>query len=449
MNRQHLTDIFNAALEAVDARQAVLRAIVRAGTTLSLGTRRYDLAAYDRILVVGAGKATARMAQAAEEVLGDALAGGIIIVKQGHTGPLTRVRQVEASHPIPDDAGEGGTKAIMELLQDADDRTLVLCLLSGGGSALLVAPAQGVTLADKQTVTDLLLRAGADIGELNAVRKHLSAVKGGRLARIAHPATVITLMLSDVIGDRLDVIASGPTVPDPTTFGDALSVLEKYGLRDKVPRGVVGLFDEGLAGRLPETPKEGDPCFQSGHTVIVGSLLRALVAGRERAERLGYGTEIITAELRGEARDAARFLAEKAMRVRDGLKPSERRCLLSGGETTVRVIGGGRGGRNQELSLAFALAIEGTPDILLLSAGTDGTDGPTDAAGAVVDGGTARAARKAGIDPVRHLAYNDSYTLFARLDAATGEHSQVTTGPTGTNVMDMQIMLIGQGSAGG
>ena len=446
MNRQHLTDIFTAVLAAADPRQAVLRTIVRAGTTLSLGTRHYDLDAYDRILVVGAGKATARMALAAEEVLGGALAGGIIVVKEGHTVPLARIRQIEASHPIPDKAGEGGTKAIMELLQDADDRTLVLCLLSGGGSALLVAPAQGVTLADKQTVTDLLLRSGADISELNAVRKHLSAIKGGRLARIAHPATVITLMLSDVIGDRLDVIASGPTVPDPTTFGDALSVLEKYGLRDKVPRAVASLFEEGLAGRLPETPKEGDPCFQSGHTVIVGSLVRALVAGRDRAERLGYGTEIITAELRGEARDAARFLAEKAMRVQDGLKPSERRCLLSGGETTVRVTGGGRGGRNQELALAFALAIEGTRDIFLLSAGTDGTDGPTDAAGAVVDGETARDARAAGIDPVRYLAYNDSYTLFARLDAATGERSQVTTGPTGTNVMDVQIMLIGQGS---
>jgi glycerate 2-kinase len=441
MHSRDLRKIFGAALRAADPERAVGSALERSGGSLRAGSAVYDLGAYDRVIVVGAGKATARMARAAEAALGDLLSGGVIVVKYGHTVPLGRVEQVEASHPLPDEAGVRGTSRIMDLLRDADHRTLVLCLLSGGGSALLVAPAEGIRLADKQQVTDLLLRAGATINELNAVRKHLSQVKGGRLARLAAPATIAALALSDVIGDRLDVIASGPTVADPSTYGEALAVLDRYGLREQVPAAARGLLERGASGLVAETPKDGDDCFRNARTDVVGSLALALEEARNEAERLGYEAGVLTSALEGEARAAARFLAAQAREARAtvGAKP---RCLISGGETTVRVTGHGRGGRNQELALAFALEIEGLEGVTLLSAGTDGTDGPTDAAGAIVDGDTARRARQARIDPAWHLDYNDSYTFFVRLDAATGGTSHLRTGPTGTNVMDVQIMLI-------
>jgi glycerate 2-kinase len=441
MHSRDLRKIFGAALRAADPERAVGSALERSGGSLRAGSAVYDLGAYDRVIVVGAGKATARMARAAEAALGDLLSGGVIVVKYGHTVPLGRVEQVEASHPLPDEAGVRGTSRIMDLLRDADHRTLVLCLLSGGGSALLVAPAEGIRLADKQQVTDLLLRAGATINELNAVRKHLSQVKGGRLARLAAPATIAALALSDVIGDRLDVIASGPTVADPSTYGEALAVLDRYGLREQVPAAARGLLERGASGLVAETPKDGDDCFRNARTDVVGSLALALEEARNEAERLGYEAGVLTSALEGEARAAARFLAAQAREARAtvGAKP---RCLISGGETTVRVTGDGRGGRNQELALAFALEIEGLEGVTLLSAGTDGTDGPTDAAGAIVDGDTARRARQARIDPAWHLDYNDSYTFFVRLDAATGGTSHLRTGPTGTNVMDVQIMLI-------
>ncbi len=443
MRRRECLDIFRAALAAADPSDAVRRAIDRSGRSLRIGPASYDLADFDRILVTGAGKATARMARAAEEALGDALAGGVIVVKYGHTVPLKKVRQVEAGHPVPDEAGAAGTREIMALLAGADARTLVLCLLSGGGSALLVAPAEGVTLSDKQDATSVLLRAGASIDELNAVRKHLSAVKGGRLAAIAAPAAVATLLLSDVIGDRLDVIASGPTAPDPTTYGDALEVLERYGLTGAVPAAALRLLQRGRDGLAGETPKQGDPCFRTVRNGIVGSLAMAVEAARSEAARAGFDATVVTAELRGEARAAAAMLAERVRRERASMRPGDRpRCLIWGGETTVRVTGGGMGGRNQELALAFAIAIEGLAGVTLLSAGTDGTDGPTDAAGAVVDGNSARAARELRIDPVGALDYNDSYTFFERLDAASGAKSHLKTGPTGTNVMDLQVVVI-------
>jgi glycerate 2-kinase len=434
-------DIFGAALRAADPHDAVARALECRGASFRIGATVYDRAAFDRLLVVGAGKATARMALAAEEGLGDALSGGIIVVKYGHTVKLTRISQVEASHPLPDEAGVRGTRRILDLLDGADARTLVLCLLSGGGSALLTAPAKGITLAEKQAVTDLLLRAGATIEELNAVRKHLSAVKGGRLAALASPAAIAALVLSDVIGDGPDVIASGPTVPDTTTYGDAVNILERYGLQNKVPVDVRDLLERGSRGLLPETPKTGDPCFKRTSFFIVGSLARSLATARQVAEKLGYQTTLLAEALHGDVRKAARFLAAKAREAQTNAE-GRPRCLIAGGETTVRVTGGGTGGRNQELALAFALAIEGVPGIALLSAGTDGTDGPTDAAGAVVDGETVQHARAAGIDPLRHLDYNDSYTFFHRFDAVTGASSHLLTGPTGTNVMDVQIILV-------
>jgi glycerate 2-kinase len=440
--RKQLVDIFSAALTAVDPYPAVTSALNIERECLQVAGVRYRLDAFSRVLVVGAWKAAARMAMAAEDSLGVRITQGLIIVKEGHTALLRTIRQVEAGHPVPDEAGVNGTREIITLLNAADEKTLVICLLSGGGSALMVAPVEGMTLADKRTITDLLLRSGADIGEINAVRKHLSAVKGGRLARIAYPATVITLILSDVIGDRLDVIASGPTAPDNSTFSDALRVIDKYGLRNRVPEKIMIYLESGASGEEPETPKEGDACFRKTANVIVGSLGTAAAAAGEKARLLGFETKVITTELQGEAREAAQRLAGIAREAGSGLKKGVRKCFLSGGETTVRVNGQGIGGRNQEFALAFAVEIAGTCGVALLSAGTDGTDGPTDAAGAIVDGDTSPAAKERGLDPAVYLNNNDSYTFFERLDALSGEQHHLKTGPTGTNVMDLQIMLV-------
>ena len=442
MKDRHLIDIFKAAVAAVDPYHAVIRAITIEHNCLHAAGAAYELDTFDRILVVGAGKATARMALAIEGALGDRITEGLIVVKEGHTAPLKIIKQVEASHPVPNEAGVEGTKRIVELVRAADEKTLVICLLSGGASALLVAPMNGLTLNDKQEVTALLLQAGASIGELNAVRKHLSAVKGGRFAKAACPAQVVTMVLSDVIGDRLDVIASGPTARDSTTFADAIAVIEKYGLKEKIPIRVLSFLERGMEGQEPETVKSGDSCLHKTRNVIIGGITQALSAATEKARQLGFAPEVITGELQGEARDAARFLAAAAFRAHDTLRPGELRCLLSGGETTVTVKGNGKGGRNQELALAFALEIEGLEGVSLLSAGTDGTDGLTDAAGAIVDGGTASRARALGIDPVQYLDYNDSYMFFQRFDELSGNKSHVITGPTGTNVMDLQIMML-------
>ena len=441
-HREQAVSMFNAALSAADPYGAVIKALKVGNNALLAGAGEYDLGPFARIVVVGTGKATAAMAAGVEQVLGKRIDRGIVVVKYGHTRKLGTIEQIEAAHPVPDAAGERGTARILDLARGADERTLVLCLLSGGGSSLLVAPLPGVTLEDKQRTTELLLRAGATIDELNAVRKHLSAVKGGRLARIAHPATVVALILSDVIGDRLDVIASGPTAPDGSSFSDAARVIEHYGLAKAVPSRVASLLERGMAGQEPETVRSRDACFLRTANVIIGSSAQALAAAREKAASLDWRPEVITAELQGEAHDAARMLAQTALRVRDGMKPGERRCLLSGGETTVTVRGSGTGGRNQELALAFAIDTAGRQGITLLSAGTDGTDGPTDAAGAVVDGSVAPVARNLGISPEVYLDNHDSYGFFRRLDAHTGEQHHLMTGPTGTNVMDIQIILI-------
>jgi hydroxypyruvate reductase len=442
MNNEPLLDMFNAALLAVDPYRAVIKAFRVENNALMVGGGLYNLDVFDRVVVVGAGKASASMAGAVEDVLSEKIDQGIIVVKYGHGRKLTTIEQIEAGHPIPDHAGMLGTQRILDAVRQADERTLVICLLSGGGSSLLVAPLPGITLEHKQRTTDLLLRAGATIDELNAVRKHLSAVKGGRLALAARPASVVTLILSDVIGDRLDVIASGPTASDTSTFADAAQVIDRYRLTSTIPAEVASFLEWGKAGHEPETVKSGDACFLRTRNVIIGSLDQALAAAREKATALGWRAEVVTAELQGEARDAARLLARKALQTQDELKPGERRCLLSGGETTVIVHGNGKGGRNQELALAFAVEIAGMDGITLLSAGTDGTDGPTDAAGAIVDGSTAQKARELGVHPESYLGNNDSYTFFSKLDALDSEKHLLVTGPTGTNVMDIQIILI-------
>lgn len=441
-DQQNLVSIFNAALAAVDPYNAVLKAASVNLNQLHILDAKYDLAGFRRIIVVGAGKATARMALAVESLLGKKISSGLIIVKDGHTAPLSIIEQVEAAHPVPNEAGIAGAQRILQLVRGADEKTLVICLLSGGASALLIAPVEGLTLQDKQEATRLLLNAGATISELNAVRKHLSMVKGGRLAQATYPAQLVTLILSDVIGDELNVIASGPTAPDKSTFAEAWAVIAKYGLQVQLPPHVLDYLNRGIAGQEPETVKENDPCLDKTNNVIIAGIRQALASATEKAGKLGFATKTISDTLEGEARDAARFLAHAARAELAGMNQGERHCLLCGGETTVMVQGTGKGGRNQEFALAFALEIEGWQGVSLLSAGTDGSDGPNDAAGAIVDGKTVSRARTLCIDPRSYLDNNDSYTFFQDFDTAAGTQCHLKTGPTGTNVMDIQIVIL-------
>lgn len=427
--RSNAIEIFRAAVRAADPGAAVLR---HTDEIRSL----YQDGAFTRLVAVGFGKASFPMALALEEALGDLLETGVFITKYGHASKeLNIFRSIEAGHPIPDRNGQHGTDEIIKLIENADESTLVVSLISGGGSALLVSPCEDVLLEEKQELTSLLLRAGADIGELNTVRKHLSRVKGGRLAEIIFPATLVSLVLSDVIGDRLDIIASGPTSPDPTTYTDALGVLEKHRLLDKTPSSILRHLEMGAQGLLAETPKSDNPLFRKTRNIIVGSNRLALEAARRQAEDCGFIARIISDNVSGEAQEAGKWLAQKALfaKMRKGERPF---CMLSCGETTVTVKGTGKGGRNMELALAFALEIDGIPGITLLSAGSDGTDGPTDAAGAIIDGLTVIQAEQRGLDAPAYLRNNDTYSFFSR------QEGLFVTGPTGTNVMDIQIVII-------
>jgi glycerate 2-kinase len=418
--------ILRAALGAVEAGNAVRRAWHTAASTIKPEN-------YDRVFLIAAGKAAVEMAAAVERLLGRNLTAGIVVTKHGHvTRKLARCRIHEAGHPVPDQAGLDGVRKIEKLLRELNARDLLIVALSGGASALLTAPVPELTLRDKQRTTKLLLHAGANIGELNAVRKHLSTLKGGRLAALAYPATILTLVLSDVIGDPLDVIASGPTAPDPTTFADAVSVLRNFNLLERVPARVRAYLESSKS----DTPKAGDRIFTNVRNILIGSNRQALDAARQKAAQLGYRTLVLAATMEGEARDLGRMhgaMLREIAETGNPIKPPA--CLLSGGEPTVTVRGKGKGGRAQELALGAALALEGVPNTLLLSVGTDGTDGPTDAAGAWIDGHSVAIARKRGLQLAEHLARNDAYPF---LEAIGG---LVKTGPTGTNVMDLTICL--------
>ncbi len=399
--------------------------------------RRYSLASKRRVVVVGAGKASAPMAAAVEDVIGDALpVTGSVTVRYGHSAPTCVVRIREASHPVPDEAGVQATRAIVELLAEVNADDLVICVISGGGSALLTLPADGLSLEHVQQTTDVLLRSGASINEINVVRKHLDTVKGGGLARLAAPAQVITLVLSDVVGNPLDAIASGPTVPDTSTWAEAGAVFDRYGLWDKVPRSVVERLRAGRAGQLPDTPKPGDPLFKHTQSVVVGSNLLACAAAAAAASQIGLQSQVLTTYVEGEAREVGRVLAGLLREIDASGHPLARPCLLvAGGETTVTVRGQGLGGRNQELALAAAFSLRGLRAVLLASIGTDGNDGPTDAAGAFVDGSTLDRAAALGLDPRQSLADNDSYRFFDRLG------DLIRTGPTNTNVNDLYLLF--------
>ncbi len=429
--------IFQASLRAVDPVVAVKRNLERQGDLLRAGASVFDLKDVENVFVVGAGKAAAAMAQPVEEILKDRLSAGLVNTKYGYGRSLQHIQVTEAGHPIPDEAGWHGAKKIMTLARRATEKDLVVFLLSGGGSALLPAPAEGLTLEEKKKVTRLLLESGATIHEVNTIRKHISQIKGGQLARLAYPATLLSFFISDVVGDRLDTIASGPTVPDQTTFQDCWGIIEKYKLAARIPPAVLRHLKKGLAGEIPDTPKPGDPVFTKAQNLVIASNAQALEAAAEKARSLGYSTLLLSTSIEGEAREVARTQARLIREIVGSGRPVGRPvCLISGGETTVTVRGSGLGGRCQEFCLAAAIEIEGLEEVLILSAGTDGSDGPTDAAGAFADGTTIQRGRQLGLKADAYLRNNDSYHFFQPLG------DLFITGPTFTNVMDLYIVLI-------
>jgi glycerate 2-kinase len=435
--RKDALAIFEAGVRAVDPAQAIKNHVKIGEKVLIIGRKTTDLSEFERISVVGVGKASAAMARAMEEILGGKLNSGCVITKYEHAVLLDKIQVIEAGHPVPDEAGFRGARQIVRFLEKMGKKDLVFFLISGGGSALLPYPYKGLTLEDKQEVTKILLDAGANIHEINALRKHLSQVKGGRLAQFAYPATLISLVLSDVIGDDLDSIASGPTVADHSTYEDCLNILQKYALADRITSAVRETLEKGIQGQIEETPKPGDPVFERTQNVIIASNIMAVGAAARKAKKLGYNTLILSTFIEGETRDVAKVHAAIAKEILSSGNPINRpACILSGGETTVTISGHGKGGRNQEFVLAAAMEIDGLTDVVVLSAGTDGTDGPTDAAGAVADGTTAARARESGMGPGQYLRENDSYPFFKALD------DLVITGPTYTNVMDLRVVLV-------
>ncbi|MGH7209101.1 MAG: glycerate kinase type-2 family protein [Nitrospiraceae bacterium] len=433
--RALLARLLEAGLRAVDPAGALRRHVRLAGVRLHVGRQRYDLREYSRVVAVGAGKASARMAVALEGTLGDRLVGGLVVVKYGHAAPTKTIEVVEAAHPVPDQAGRRAAARLLALAGGLTPNDLLLVLLSGGASSLLPAPAPGLSLRDKQQTTRLLLRSGATIQEINAVRKHLSAIKGGRLAA-STPARVVSLILSDVIGDDLGAIGSGPTAPDPTTYEEACRILHRYRLWQAVPSRVQSHLMNGRRGRYADTPKPGSSVFRRVQNQLIGNNRQAVEAVARAGKRAGLRALILSSTLTGEATEIAGVFGAIAREIASSGRPIARpACIIAGGELTVTVRGKGTGGRAQEMALAAALEIAGLPNVWIAAFGTDGTDGPTDAAGAVVDGQTVARAARAGLDMAGALRCNDAYPFFKKL----GGH--ITSGPTGTNVNDLYLLI--------
>ncbi len=440
--RSEAAIIFNKAVAAVNPQKAVKQFVRVDGAKLILGRSQTDavtiyLDQFERIFIVGGGKATAAMARAMEELLGDRIHSGLINVKYGFTQPLRFTRTIEAGHPLPDKNGEQGAVQIMQLLESATVDDLHLSLISGGGSALIVKPYGNITLSEKQELTRRLLACGAGIDEINTLRKHISAVKGGLMARAAFPATVVNLMLSDVVGDKTDVIASGPFTPDCSTYQQAFDILDRYRLHD-IPETIKKHLTDGLNGKIQETPKPDAAEFERVYHYIIGSNILALEAARQQAIRLGYNTLILSSMIEGETKEVARTHSAIAKEIIKTGHPIEApACIISGGETTVTLQGQGRGGRNQEFCLSAAIDITELPArVAILSGGTDGDDGPTDAAGAIVDPFTVKRGESVNAPALRYLSDNDAYSFFRKTD------DLLLTGPTGTNVMDVRLVLV-------
>lgn len=432
--------VLGAALNAVDPRRAVKNHIRRVNNTFIIDKLTFNLNKFQRVFVVGCGKASGAMAEALEEVMENRITKGFVNTLRGTKSSFKthKIFLNEADHPVPNEDGVRGARKIVELVNEAGEDDLVFCLISGGGSALMPLPAADITLSDKQKLAEDLLKCGASINEINVVRKHISEIKGGQLARIAYPATIISLILSDVVGDPLDIIASGPTVPDKTTFNDAINVLKKYNLWEiAVPKSIRKRLEAGSRGKILETPKPGDKVFEKTHNIIVGNnRLAALVACQE-AKKLGFNTFLLSTMIEGEARHVGTTYAGIMKKISASDNPIKKPgIVIAGGETTVTVTGQGRGGRNQELVLSASLKIGGLRGVCIASIGTDGVDGPTDAAGAIADGQTLMRAHDLKLDPKVFLRNNDSYSFFSKLNDLT------FTGPTGTNVNDIVVMVV-------
>jgi len=434
--RKECMTIFRAGLEAVDPYEATKNHLRRQGDQLVLAGKEYPLSRFNHIYVIGAGKAGAAMARAMEEILEGELTEGLVIVKYGYLANLKRVRLIEAGHPVPDEAGYAGAQALAKMAKGFGEKDLVFCVISGGGSALLPLPVSGVSLKEKQHTTNVLLQCGATIHEINALRKHLSQIKGGGLARMTHPSTLVSLILSDVVGNDLDVIASGCTVGDRSTFADCQRILNKYNLATAIPDSVRTHLRRGLEGKKPETPKPDDPVFRKTTNIIIGSNRQCLEAAEQKAKERGFNTLILSSFVEGETKEVARVHSAILKEISHSGRPiPPPACILSGGETTVTIQGQGKGGRNQEFVLAGGIAIAGWSGTAVFSAGSDGTDGPTDAAGAYADWRMVDKAERLGLNPHHYLKNNDSYHFFEKLD------DLVVTGPTNTNVMDVRLLL--------
>ncbi|WP_035236219.1 glycerate kinase type-2 family protein [Desulfobacter vibrioformis] len=444
-----LKAIYLAAIKRVDPYTMVRSRVTLDSNTLKIHLENQDmrlgLDKFENIYVLGAGKATAPMARAIEEILGPKLSGGLISVKKGHTDILKKIKIIEAGHPVPDKNSVSAAQQVIDIAAKGKETTLFINLISGGGSALWACPGEcggaSITLADKQKTTERLLACGAGINEINRVRKQLSGIKGGKLARHMYPGTSVNLILSDVVGDDLGTIASGPTAPDLTTFTQALGIVKKYELSSRLPARVVKMLESGAQQKTDKNEVSDDQIFSKVHNILLGNNLSALNAARHKAERLGYNTLVLSSRITGEAREIAKVFSGMARDIALGSLPPQRpACVLAGGETTVAIQGNGKGGRNQEMALSFLQELETSPagieNIFFLSGATDGNDGPTDAAGAFASRTVLDAGKKAGMNISEYLARNDSYTYF---DAAG---HLFKPGPTNTNVCDLQILII-------
>jgi glycerate 2-kinase len=436
--RRAVLTLIEEAISAVDPRSIIRNQVNLKGRILKVADYDFNLSNFKRIVVVGAGKASGAMAEAIESKLGEKIETGLVSVPSGtaKTFHTTKIRLQEARHPIPDEGGLEGALGITKLLQGVDDRTLVIFLLSGGGSALLPLPQEGISLDQKKATTDILLRCGATIEEVNTVRKHISAIKGGQLAAHAYPATVLCLILSDIVGDPIASIASGPTVPDPTTFKGSVEILQRYGVWEEVSVPVKACLERGLEGAIPETPKPGDIRFQKVHNIVLGNNRVAINAAKKKATSMGLKTLILSSFVEGEARHVGTVFAGLAREMQfEGTQLSKYNTIIAGGETTVTVTGKGHGGRNQELALNASVRLRGMDSIALASVGTDGIDGLSDHAGAIVDGYTVKRSNQKKLNPLAYLANNDSGRFFSTLGDG------ILTGPTGTNVNDIMILV--------
>jgi glycerate-2-kinase len=430
---------FDSALLSSNPYQLIIDNISVSDSILEVGSKQFDLNKFKNIIVIGGGKASGPMTQALEKLLGDRITHGIVntLTETSVNYPTKKVHLNEAGHPIPTENGMSGARKMLELAENSCKDDLIICLISGGGSAMMALPKEGITLNDKRIVTQLLLRSGATINELNAVRKHLSDFKGGWLAKRAQPATLISLILSDVVGDPLDTISSGPTAPDQTTYQDVVDIFDKYKLSEKIPGSIKKILEMGLDGKIPETPKSDDSVFDNVHNIVLGNNRLACLAAKKKLTELGFNTLLLTSHMEGEAKDIGIFLGAIAKEIFSSNNPISRpAAVIVGGETTVTVKGKGLGGRNQEIVLSAASKIAKMEGVAIASIGTDGIDGPTDAAGAIVDGKSILRAQKSGLNNKKMLNDNDSYNFFSKIG------DLIITGPTGSNVNDIAVVCV-------